>query len=118
VGLIPNGRLILFDEGLQLGGLTTDSGPPPAAAAMIDFFDGLASDDTKIAGSGDLETVLSAREIEVLRLVSAGKSNQQIADELVISFNTVQRHVSNILDKTGTTNRTEAARYARDRSLA
>jgi DNA-binding CsgD family transcriptional regulator/pimeloyl-ACP methyl ester carboxylesterase len=55
---------------------------------------------------------LSAREIEVLRLVAAGKSNPQIAEALVISLNTVQRHVSNILAKTGLANRTEAASYA------
>jgi LuxR family maltose regulon positive regulatory protein len=37
----------------------------------------------------------------VLRLLAAGRSNQQIADEFVISLNTVRRHVSNIFDKTG-----------------
>jgi DNA-binding CsgD family transcriptional regulator/pimeloyl-ACP methyl ester carboxylesterase len=56
--------------------------------------------------------VLSHRELEVLRLIAAGKSNPQIADELVISLNTVQRHVSNILAKTGLSNRTEAASFA------
>jgi pimeloyl-ACP methyl ester carboxylesterase/DNA-binding CsgD family transcriptional regulator len=61
---------------------------------------------------------LSAREIEVLRLVAAGRSNPQIADELVLSINTVQRHVSNILDKTGLANRTEAASYAMRHGLA
>ena len=55
---------------------------------------------------------LSPRELEVLRLIAAGKSNQQMADELVISLNTVARHVSNIFDKTGCANRTEAASYA------
>jgi DNA-binding NarL/FixJ family response regulator len=55
---------------------------------------------------------LSTREVEVLRLIAAGKSNPQIADELVISLNTVQRHVSNILAKTGLSNRAEAASYA------
>jgi DNA-binding NarL/FixJ family response regulator len=55
---------------------------------------------------------LSAREVEVLRLIAVGKSNPQIAGELVISLNTVQRHVSNILAKTGLANRTEAASYA------
>jgi DNA-binding NarL/FixJ family response regulator len=55
---------------------------------------------------------LSAREVEVLRLIAAGKSNPQIADELVISLNTVQRHVSNILAKTGLANRAEAASFA------
>jgi DNA-binding NarL/FixJ family response regulator len=55
---------------------------------------------------------LSEREVEVLRLVAAGKSNAQIADELVISLNTVQRHVGNILSKTDLANRTQAASYA------
>lgn len=55
---------------------------------------------------------LSEREVEVLRLVAAGKTNSQIADELVISVNTVQRHVGNILTKTGQANRTQAASYA------
>jgi DNA-binding NarL/FixJ family response regulator len=50
--------------------------------------------------------------VEVLRLVAAGKSNTQIAAELVISVNTVQRHVGNILSKTGLANRTQAASYA------
>ncbi|HLA65469.1 MAG TPA: LuxR C-terminal-related transcriptional regulator, partial [Candidatus Saccharimonadales bacterium] len=55
---------------------------------------------------------LSAREVEVLRLVAAGKSNRYIADALVISLNTVVRHVSNIFSKTGAANRVEAASYA------
>jgi DNA-binding NarL/FixJ family response regulator len=50
--------------------------------------------------------------MEVLRLIAAGKSNPQIAGELVISLNTVQRHVSNILAKANLANRAEAASYA------
>ena len=61
---------------------------------------------------------LSEREVEVLRLIAAGKSNQEIADALVISLNTVLHHVSHILDKTGAANRTEAAAYAARRGLA
>ena len=53
----------------------------------------------------------------MLHLVAQGRSNQQIADELVISLNTARKHVANILDKTGTANRTEAAAYARDHGL-
>ena len=112
VGLIPNARLILFDDGRQIGGLTTDSGCPPAAAAMIDFFDGLASGETATAGVDDLETVLSAREIEVLRLIAGGRSNAQIAEALVISPNTVGRHISNIFDKLGFAKGAEATAYA------
>ena len=55
---------------------------------------------------------LSKRELEILRLVAAGKSNRQIAAELVISTNTVDRHVSHILGKIGAANRAEAAAYA------
>ena len=55
---------------------------------------------------------LSAREVEVLVLIAGGRSNQQIADELVISLNTVNRHVSNIFVKIGSANRAEAAAYA------
>jgi len=52
------------------------------------------------------------REVEVLRRLAVGKSNREIADTLCISLNTVTTHVRNILTKTGTTNRTEAAAYA------
>jgi pimeloyl-ACP methyl ester carboxylesterase/DNA-binding CsgD family transcriptional regulator len=55
---------------------------------------------------------LSKREIEVLRLVAGGKSNREIAAALVISTNTVDRHVSHILSKIGAANRAEAAAYA------
>jgi len=54
----------------------------------------------------------------VLRLVAAGSSNQQIADELVISLNTVRRHVSNVFDKIGVANRTQATAYALRNSLS
>ncbi len=51
---------------------------------------------------------LTSREVDVVRLIAAGKSNPQIADELFISLNTVLRHVSNIFGKLGVSNRTEA----------
>ncbi len=55
---------------------------------------------------------LSPRELDVLRLVAAGKSNQAIAAELVISERTVERHMSNIFGKLGVGSRTAAAAYA------
>jgi DNA-binding CsgD family transcriptional regulator len=55
---------------------------------------------------------LTEREVEVIRLVAAGKPDRIIADELSISVRTVSNHVSSILGKTGTANRTEAATYA------
>jgi DNA-binding NarL/FixJ family response regulator len=53
---------------------------------------------------------LTAREVEVLRLVARGRSNQEIADELVLSIRTVERHIANIYDKIGASGR--AARAA------
>jgi len=63
----------------------------------------------------DAETgaeTLSAREVEVLRLVAHGASNPQIAEALCITVNTVKVHLRNILDKLQLENRTQAAAYA------
>jgi DNA-binding NarL/FixJ family response regulator len=59
-----------------------------------------------------LDTDLSEREIEVLRLIAEGRSNSEIAERLVISEHTVKRHVSNILSKLHLADRTQAAVYA------
>ena len=55
---------------------------------------------------------LSRRELEVLHLVSQGKSNREIADTLSVSEKTVRNHVSNLLDKLDLNNRIELATYA------
>jgi pimeloyl-ACP methyl ester carboxylesterase/DNA-binding CsgD family transcriptional regulator len=70
------------------------------------------------SAGGASDDLLSSREVEVLRLIAGGKSNAQIAEELVISQNTVIRHVSNIFAKTGAANRAQAAVYAKDHGLA
>jgi DNA-binding NarL/FixJ family response regulator len=61
---------------------------------------------------------LSARELEVLRLVAAGKSNRQIAMELYLSEKTVANHLTSIFNKTNTDNRTAATAFALRHSLA
>jgi NarL family two-component system response regulator LiaR len=61
---------------------------------------------------------LTKREVEVLQLVARGQSNQEIADELVISEATVRTHVSNILGKLHVASRTQAALYALRKGLA
>jgi LuxR family transcriptional regulator, maltose regulon positive regulatory protein len=68
--------------------------------------------------AGDTERVglaesLSGRELEVLRLLAAGKSNRQIADELVVTLATVKSHVGHILGKLAAANRTQAVARAR-----
>lgn len=57
---------------------------------------------------------LSSRETQVLRLLARGASNQEIADELVVSRHTVRRHVSNLLSKLGVASRTAAVAWAHE----
>ncbi len=61
---------------------------------------------------------LTEREMEVLRLIAKGKSNQEVADELFIGVKTVKFHVTNILAKLGVEDRTQAAIYAYKHGLA
>ena len=60
---------------------------------------------------------LTSRELEVLGMLAAGKSNQAIADQLVITLDTVKKHVSHLLGKLGAANRTEAVTRARELGL-
>ena len=64
------------------------------------------------------EEPLTEREVEVLRLIARGLSNQQIAETLVISERTARTHVGNILSKLHLANRTQAALYALREGLA
>ena len=57
-------------------------------------------------------TELSERELEVLRLVVAGRSNQQIAEELILAVGTVKTHVHSIIEKLGVSSRTQAVARA------
>jgi LuxR family maltose regulon positive regulatory protein len=61
----------------------------------------------------DYLTPLTRRELDILALIAAGKSNQEIAAERVLTLNTVKKHVSNILSKLGAANRTQAVLAAR-----
>jgi LuxR family maltose regulon positive regulatory protein len=60
---------------------------------------------------------LTSRELEVLRLLAAGQSNQRIAHGLVVTLDTVKKHVTHILAKLGAANRTEAVTRARKLGL-
>jgi DNA-binding NarL/FixJ family response regulator len=55
---------------------------------------------------------LSEREVQVLRLIAEGKTNQEIAETLILSPTTIKTHVQNILHKLGVSDRTQAAVYA------
>ena len=80
--------------------MANDPLPPPAAGS-----------------SSDLVEPLSTRELEVLRLLSSGQSNKQIAAELSISINTVKKHTSNIYAKLVVNGRTQAIARAHDLHL-
>ncbi|MGV2940340.1 response regulator [Mesobacillus sp. LC4] len=60
----------------------------------------------------ELHEELTEREMEVLKLIAEGKTNQEIADELFIALKTVKTHVSNILSKLQVQDRTQAVIYA------
>ncbi len=60
---------------------------------------------------------LTAREVEVIRLLASGQSNKEIADQLFLSPKTVARHLSNIFAKTGSSSRAAATAYAYDHGL-
>jgi DNA-binding NarL/FixJ family response regulator len=99
------------------GGFFSGTGEAPGIVATIkQFLDGMPDDSPGEAAL--LASGLSPREVDVLRLIAGGRSNLQIADELVISVHTVQRHVSSIFAKTGSSNRTEAALFARDHGVS
>ncbi|MFZ0543951.1 MAG: response regulator transcription factor [Candidatus Promineifilaceae bacterium] len=64
------------------------------------------------------EEPLTEREVEILKYVARGMSNQEIADELVLSERTVRTHISNILSKLHLANRTQATLYALREGIA
>jgi NarL family two-component system response regulator LiaR len=72
----------------------------------------------RLADLPPTEEPLTAREVEVLRLVARGMTNQEITEELVISQRTVANHVGSILSKLYLANRTQAALYALREGLA
>ncbi|MEX0590764.1 MAG: response regulator transcription factor, partial [Xanthobacteraceae bacterium] len=68
-------------------------------------------------GSGERTHGLTARELQVLRLLTSGKTNKVIARDLTLSEKTVDRHVSNILNKLDVPSRAAATAYAYQHKL-
>jgi LuxR family maltose regulon positive regulatory protein len=71
----------------------------------------------KLSKSQHLPEPLSERERQVLQLLAQGRSNQEIAQVLVIALDTVKRHVSHVFSKLGVTNRVQAVKQAHDLGL-
>ena len=96
----------MLDESLSI---SVELGMPPLKERSEKRLDLLAASS---AATPRYPVGLTQREVEVLRLIAAGKSNREIAGELFISINTVANHVRNKLTKTDTANRAEAAAFA------
>jgi len=115
---IPDARIVLIDgnpmdalgavEGLPaLDSFLHDIGlvpPPPAQLAPVP---GAEADD-EVA----VRLSLSARQVEVLKLLAEGRTTREISERLVLSERTVERHIADVYNKIGARNRAEATAYA------
>ena len=96
--------------------------PPDYLGRLARAFERDAARAAADAGPGKvvvpgLVEPLSGREVEVLRLLAAGRPNQEIAEELFVTLSTVKKHVTHVLDKLGAANRTQATARARELGL-
>lgn len=112
-----------------LGYLLKDSSPQQLIEAVRDVYGGRSSLHPTVArmvinevnkppGALSPPDPLTDREVETLKLVAQGLSNQEIADRLVVSTRTVGKHVSSILDKLHLANRTQVTLYALRHGIA
>ena len=131
----PQGYVRVFaDEGPPMAALLgrliaaqrTGRAPPrsrsaawPGSSARFDAADASARSRARRAAAvpGIVEP-LTSRELEVLEMLAAGRSNQAIAGQLVVTLDTVKKHVSHVLGKLGAANRTEAVARARELGLS
>jgi LuxR family transcriptional regulator, maltose regulon positive regulatory protein len=117
----PEGYVRLFlDEGrpaqLLLAAWLARASPGPLRDYAVELLAHFKSGPTLLAAApetGSLVEPLSPRELEVLQLIAAGKTNQQIALDLIIAPGTVKAHTGNIYRKLDVANRTEAVARAR-----
>jgi DNA-binding NarL/FixJ family response regulator len=85
---------------------------PPAVATLVrDYLDGAR------LGEAPPDDPLTARELEVVKLIAEGHTSEEIATQLVLSKKTVERHRANVLGKLGMRNRVDLTRYAIRRGL-
>ena len=116
----PEGYVRVFvDEGVPMARLLrrmlTRSSASEYVHKLLDALGEPAHVDIPLATN--LIGPLSQRELEVLRLIVDGATNKEIADELVLTVNTVKRHISNIFGKLHVSNRVQAVAQARERNL-
>jgi DNA-binding CsgD family transcriptional regulator/pimeloyl-ACP methyl ester carboxylesterase len=107
---LADARLAVFDDG---GGGLFSLGPeiPPAIPLIEEVIARAAGGDMSPSQASRMAR-LTSREAEVLRLIAAGNSNQQIADALVLSRRTIERHITSLYGKIGARGKADATAYA------
>jgi DNA-binding NarL/FixJ family response regulator len=114
---LSNARLVLADgESTALFGEDL-----PNITETIEAFlqeSSVAETPAELIDAAEVSSNFTGREVEILRLVSSGKHNREIAEALGVSVHTVDRHLANIFSKIGAHNRVEAATFALTHGLA
>jgi LuxR family maltose regulon positive regulatory protein len=112
----PGGYIrTLLDKGVPMRNLLLEA---QAGGIYVEYVQKLLSAESYLPSPHRrLIESLSAREVEVLRLICAGHSNRQIADELIIAIGTVKAHTSSIYGKLGVNNRAQAVMKAQELDL-
>jgi LuxR family maltose regulon positive regulatory protein len=110
---------MFVDEGEPMAGLLRlalrEGVEPDYTGKLLICFSGPT--EPSVTGDYALVEPLSERELEVLRLIAAGLSNQEIAQELVIAVSTVKSHINHIYGKLGAKSRTQAIAKAQTLGL-
>jgi DNA-binding CsgD family transcriptional regulator len=109
------------DEALSLLSLSHETATRLGMTFLIEKIEEIqewrSKESSLKTGDSELERLLTEREIDVLKLIAKGRTDKEIAAELYISIKTVSNHVGNILRKTDTGNRTEAASFGISRGI-
>jgi DNA-binding NarL/FixJ family response regulator len=110
---IPGASLLLLEE-LGSSFHSATSRTHPGVTAIEEFVDKLAAVQERepAVPAGVSPAILSPRQAEVLQLIAEGRSNKEIAEQLVLSLRTVERHVADLYTKLDIRNRAEATAFA------
>jgi pimeloyl-ACP methyl ester carboxylesterase/DNA-binding CsgD family transcriptional regulator len=109
---LPNARLTIMD------GYTLFGEPGQAIEAIDEFLAEIDAREQAGHNEGVVNTPrMTGREVEVLRLIAKGATNREIADDLVISMRTVERHITHIYGKIGARGKADATAFALRHSL-